>query len=110
MASSSPSVWVERHLGGRGLLPRFQVVATSDLVERGKPWPDVFLEAATRLAVEPGRCLVIEDSHNGVTAAKAAGMICVAVPNPVTEGTDLSGADLVLDSVADLPWADFGLG
>ncbi len=110
VASSSPSVWVERHLERRDLLPRFEVVATRDLVDRGKPWPDVFLEAASRLAVDPKRCLVVEDSHNGVVAAKAAGMTCVAVPNPVTEGTDLSSADLILGSLADLPWADFGLG
>lgn len=110
VASSSPSVWVERHLGRRGLLPRFRFIATSDLVERGKPWPDLFLKAAGQLDVEPARCLVIEDSHNGVAAAKEAGMTCVAVPNPVTEGTDLSAADLVIASLTDLPWADFGLG
>ncbi len=110
VASSSPTVWVERHLGQRGLLPRFQVVATRDLVDRGKPWPDVFLEAARRLTVAPQRCLVVEDSHNGVAAAKAAGMTCIAVPNPVTEATDLSSADLVLGSLSELPWAEFGLG
>ena len=110
VASSSPMVWVERHLGRRGLLARFPVIATGDQVERGKPWPDVFVTAAERLAVDPGRCLVIEDSHNGVTAAKAAGMVCVAVPNPVTEGTDLSAADLLVGSLAELPWAEFGLG
>lgn len=110
VASSSPMVWVERHLDRRGLLPRFEVVATRDLVDRAKPWPDVFLEAARRLTVDPGRCLVVEDSHNGVAAAKAAGMTCVAVPNPVTEATDLSAADLILGSLSDLPWSDFGLG
>lgn len=110
VASSSPSSWVEGHLDRRGLLPRFQVVATKDQVEHGKPWPDVFLAAADRLSVAPDRCLVVEDSPNGVAAAKAAGMTCVAVPNPVTEGTDLSSADLVLGSLAELPWADFDLG
>lgn len=109
VASSSPSSWVERHLEHRGLRHRFEVVATRDLVERAKPWPDVFLTAAERLGVDPARCLVVEDSPNGVTAAKAAGMTCVAVPNPVTEGTDLSAADLVLDSLAELPWSSFGL-
>lgn len=109
VASSSPTTWVTRHLTRIELLPRFQEIVTSDLVERAKPWPDLFVEAARRLDVDPGRCLVVEDSPNGVTAAKAAGMRCVAVPNPVTEGSDLTGADLVLDSLADLPWADFGL-
>ncbi|MEL6985852.1 MAG: HAD family phosphatase [Actinomycetota bacterium] len=110
VASSSPSFWVEGHLERRGLLPRFQVVATKDLVERGKPWPDVFLAAADRLSIDPGRCLVVEDSPNGVAAAKAAGMTCVAVPNPITEGTDLSSADLVLNSLDELPWPEFDLG
>lgn len=109
VASSSPANWVERHLADRHLLHRFAAVATGDRVRRGKPWPDVFLDAARRLDIAPDRCLVIEDSHNGVAAAKAAGMHCVAVPNPVTTGTDLSAADLVLDSVGDLPWADYGL-
>ena len=109
VASSSPSSWVERHLDARGLLDRFQIIATRDHVERAKPWPDVFLAAADRLGVEPGRCLVIEDSHNGVMAAKAAGMICVAVPNEVTAASDLSAADLILDSLADLPYERFGL-
>ena len=68
------------------------------------------IAASRLLAVRPERCLVVEDSHNGVAAAKAAGMVCVAVPNPVTEGSDLSQADLVLESLAELPWTDFGLG
>jgi HAD superfamily hydrolase (TIGR01509 family) len=110
VASSSSSSWVGRHLGERGLLHRFAVVTTRDQVARAKPWPDVFLEAARRLRVDPARCLTVEDSHHGVAAAKAAGMYCVAVPNPVTAGSDLSAADLVLGSLAELPWADLGLG
>lgn len=109
VASSSPTRWVERHLAERQLLDRFAAVATRDVVERAKPWPDVFLEAARRLGVEPGRCLAIEDSHHGVAAAKAAGMTCVAVPNPVTESTDLGAADLVLESLSELPWSAYGL-
>lgn len=109
VASSSPLSWVERHLTARGLVDRFQFIATRDLVRQAKPWPDLFLVAAERLAVDPATCLVVEDSHHGVTAAKAAGMICVAVPNPVTAGSDLSAADLVLDSLADLPYHEFGL-
>jgi len=109
VASSSPISWVERHLADRGLVDRFDVIATRDLVERAKPWPDVFLVAAEELAVDPAACLVIEDSHHGVAAAKAAGMVCVAVPNPVTIGSDFSAADIVLDSLTDLPYGDFGL-
>lgn len=109
VASSSPSSWVERHLSNRGLVNRFQFIATRDLVRRAKPWPDVFLAAADGIGVEPATCLVIEDSHSGVAAAKAAGMTCVAVPNPVTVASDFSAADLVLDSLADLPYERFGL-
>lgn len=109
VASSSPISWVERHLTERGLVERFDFIATRDLVERAKPWPDVFLVAAEKLQIDPQACLVIEDSHHGVAAAKAAGMVCVAVPNPVTVNSDLSAADLVLDSLTDLPYADFGL-
>ncbi|MEM7325189.1 MAG: HAD-IA family hydrolase [Actinomycetota bacterium] len=110
VASSSPSSWVEEHLTTRNLIDRFAAVSTRDHVEKAKPWPDVFLHAADRLATDPRACLVIEDSANGVAAAKAAGMTCVAVPNPITRPGDFSDADLVLDSLADLPYQRFGLG
>lgn len=109
VASSSPSSWVEGHLSARSLLDLFSVVATRDHVAQAKPWPDVFLHAADRLGANPASCMVIEDSENGVAAAKAAGMFCVAVPNPITSSSDFSGADLVLDSLEDLPFAQFGL-
>lgn len=109
VASSSPSSWVEGHLAARSLLERFSVVATRDHVAQAKPWPDVFLHAAERLGTDPRACMVIEDSANGVAAAKAAGMFCVAVPNPITSSSDFSGADLILDSLNDLPFARFGL-
>ncbi len=109
VASSSPARWVTGHLDRLGLLDRFAAIATGDRVERAKPWPDVFLLAAGELGLDPDRCLAVEDSHNGVAAAKSAGMSCVVVPNRVTAGSDFSAADLVLDSLADLPWADVGL-
>ncbi len=109
VASSSPTSWVERHLTDRGLVDRFRFIATRDHVERAKPWPDVFLAAAEGIATDPGQCLVIEDSENGVLAAKAAGMTVVAVPNPVTTESDFSAADLVIDSLADLPYEQFNL-
>lgn len=109
VASSSPSSWVEGHLSARGLMHRFVTVSTRDHVARAKPWPDVFLHAAQQLSLAPEQCLVIEDSANGVAGAKAAGMACVAVPNPITASSDLSQADLVLDSLADLPYQRFGL-
>jgi HAD superfamily hydrolase (TIGR01509 family) len=109
VASSSPLSWVSKHLDDRGLSHHFPVVATRDIVAQAKPWPDVFLAASQQLDVDPARCLVVEDSVAGVTAAKAAGMVCVAVPNPITEASDFSQADLVLGSLADLPYDQFGL-
>jgi beta-phosphoglucomutase-like phosphatase (HAD superfamily) len=79
-------------------------VVSSDEVARGKPEPDVYLEAARRLGVDPRDCLVVEDSLNGVRAATAAGMTTVLVPNqsiPPAPGAD-ELADAVLDRLADL--------
>ena len=81
VASSSNRELIEEFLGGSGLRARFHTSVSSEEVRRGKPAPDVFLEAARRLGVAPGRCAAIEDSANGLRAAKAAAMRVVAVPN-----------------------------
>jgi HAD superfamily hydrolase (TIGR01509 family) len=81
----------------------FETVVSGDEVARGKPAPDGFLMAARRLATDPGRCLVVEDSRNGVLAGKAAGMTVAAVPGPTTKGQDFSPADLILPSLEALP-------
>ncbi len=83
-----------------GLAGRFAAVAGGDEVPRAKPAPDVYLLAAERIAVPPARCTVLEDSENGVRAAKAAGMRCIAVPSMLTRSLDFSGADLVVDHLA----------
>ena len=74
---------------------------SSEEVPRGKPAPDVYLEAARRLEVEPRRCAAVEDSHSGIGSAKAAGMRVVAIPNPSfpPDSEALGLADLVLDSI-----------
>ena len=81
----------------------FETVVSGDEVARGKPAPDGFLLAARRLATDPARCLVVEDSRNGVLAGKAAGMTVAAVPGPTTQGQDFSPADLILPSLEALP-------
>jgi HAD superfamily hydrolase (TIGR01509 family) len=106
VASSSSSLWVEGWLQRHGIRPLFDAVCSRDHVERVKPAPDLFLLAATRLGVPPERCLVFEDSPNGIRAARAAGMRCVAVPNPVTRTLPMEGADLVLPSLADRPLSE----
>ena len=106
IASSSPFSWVEGHLRRLGLFERFEVVCTRDDVEIAKPDPALFILAAESLGVGADEVVVFEDSENGVLAAKAAGMFVVAVPNAVTAYTDLSGADLVLESLAQTSLAD----
>ncbi|MEM7141555.1 MAG: HAD-IA family hydrolase [Actinomycetota bacterium] len=109
VASSSPTAWVEPHLERLGLLGHFVAVRTRDHVDRGKPAPDLFLSAAAALDVDPAGCVAIEDSKHGCASAKAAGMTCVVVPNRITVLDQPSDADLILESLADFPYARFGL-
>ena len=104
LASSSNRVVIDRVLGLAGLDQLFRATVSSEEVERGKPAPDVYVEAARRLAAAPDRCVAVEDSANGIRAAAAAGMAVIAVPNshyPPPAGA-LSAADLVLDSLDGL--------
>lgn len=87
IATSSSHAAVKRTLGPSGILPRFDTVVAAGDYPRGKPSPDPFLTAADRLGVAPGHCLALEDSHNGVRAAHAAGMMTVMVPD-LLEATD----------------------
>ena len=70
-------------------------------VENGKPAPDLFLETASRLNVIPSDCIVVEDSFNGVKAAKSAGMYCLGYHNPNSGNQDISAADRIINSFAD---------
>ena len=101
VASSSLSSWVEGWLARHAIRDLFDAVCTRDEVRQVKPAPDLFLLAATRLGVSPAQCLVFEDSPNGIRAARAAGMCCVAIPNPLTRHLPLGEADFVVESLAD---------
>ena len=104
LASSAHRAVIAAALDATGLTGVFAVVVSSDEVAHGKPAPDVYLEAARRLGVDPATCLVVEDSFNGVRAARAAGMTAVLVPNrsvPPAPGT-AELADLVLDRLSEL--------
>jgi beta-phosphoglucomutase-like phosphatase (HAD superfamily) len=87
-----------------GVADLFKVTVSSEEVDRGKPAPDVYLEAARLLGVGPEKLAAIEDSANGIRAAKAAGMRVVAIPNPHFPPPDdvLAQTDLVLESLAEL--------
>jgi len=87
IATSSSQATVARHLGRAGLLDRFQAIATRDDVARGKPRPDVYIEAARRLGVPPEHCIAFEDSNTGLTAAHAAGTMAIMVPD-ILQPTD----------------------
>jgi HAD superfamily hydrolase (TIGR01509 family) len=100
VASSSAIDWVGPFLDQHGLTARLDAICTRDDVTRVKPAPDLFLLAAERMGVAPARCVVFEDSPNGVRAARAAGMWAVAVPNLLTRTLDLPDPHLVLDSLA----------
>ena len=102
IASNSPIECVGTHLERLGLRHRFAAVACYADGIAGKPAPDTYLAACAALGVEPRAALAIEDSPNGVAAAKAAGMVCIAVPHEITERLDLSRADLRLGSLADV--------
>lgn len=104
VVSSSDDDWIARHLGRLGHLEGLDtIVAANGDAERAKPRPDLYLEALHRLGLGPHEAIAFEDSPNGVTAAKAAGLICVAVPNPMTSSLALDDADLVVESLADVP-------
>ena len=81
VASSSNRPLIEAVLDGAGIADLFTAVVSSEEVARGKPAPDVYLEAAGRLGVEPAHCAAVEDSSNGIRSAHAAGMRVLALPN-----------------------------
>ena len=106
LASSSDHGWVDGLLDKLGLRDWFAVVRCSDDVDgRTKPDPAVYLSATAGLGAAANRALALEDSPNGVAAAKAAGMYCTAVPNQMTRTLNFDQADLRLESLAQMPLA-----
>jgi HAD superfamily hydrolase (TIGR01509 family) len=104
LASSSNRELIDLVLELLGVANLFTATVSSEEVARGKPAPDVYLEAARRLGVDPSTAAAVEDSHNGILSAKAAGMRVIAIPNahfPPDEDA-LAAADVVLDSLAEL--------
>jgi HAD superfamily hydrolase (TIGR01509 family) len=104
LASSSNRPLIDAALELSGLDRFFRVTVSSEEVQRGKPAPDVYLEAARRLGVAADDCAAVEDSHSGIRSAKSAGMRVIAIPNPSfpPDHDALALADVVLDAIADL--------
>ncbi|MDX6469156.1 MAG: hypothetical protein QOF75_959 [Gaiellaceae bacterium] len=104
LASSANRELIDEVLEVSGLKDCFEVTVSSEEVARGKPAPDVYLEAARRLGVPPERCVAVEDSHSGIRSAKAAGMLVVAIPNPSFPPDEeaLAQADVVIRSLDEL--------
>jgi HAD superfamily hydrolase (TIGR01509 family) len=106
VASSSTRAWVMDHLNRFGIGGHFDAIVCREDVKRTKPDPDLYQTALQRLEVLAPEGIAFEDSSNGVRAAKAAGLFCVVVPNPLTADLDLSEADLRLLSLDAMPLRD----
>jgi HAD superfamily hydrolase (TIGR01509 family) len=104
LASSSNRELIDLVLAESGFGRFFRATVSSEEVPRGKPAPDVYLEAARRLGADPARCAAVEDSENGILAAKAAGMRTIAIPNPryPPDEDALAAADAVLETLEEL--------
>jgi len=104
VASSAPKSLIEAVLDASGLRACFAAAVSSEEVDRGKPFPDVYLEATARLGVPPERCAAVEDSSNGLRSAAAAGLTVIAVPRPEYPPSPdaLGQARVVLGSLTEL--------
>ena len=100
VASSSPRARLDRTLARAGLADTFAVTVAGDEIAHGKPAPDMFVEAAARLGVEPARCAAIEDSAPGVAAGRAAGMTTVGIARSAADAAALGGAHVVLERLS----------
>ena len=106
IVSSGSRPWIDRHLARLERAEHFEQIVTADGdAARAKPLPVLYLEALDRLGLAADEAVAFEDSPNGVRAAKAAGLFCVAVPNSVTAALGLDEADVVVQSLAELPFA-----
>lgn len=106
IASSSRREWVVGHLARLGLHEHWDAIRTADDVTRTKPDPELYRAAVDAVGVAPGEAVAFEDSENGVRAARAAGLYCVAVPARLTLNMDFSLADVRLESMSNQPLGD----
>lgn len=102
LASSSQIDVIDLNLSNAGFDHFFEVKISGDIVRRGKPDPDIFLYAADKMKVPPQSCVVVEDSENGVNAAKSAGMKCIAFTSRQIFYQDVSNADVAVSDLIDI--------
>ena len=102
IASSGTAEWVTSNLKRLGLDHYFEAITTQEEVQLTKPYPYLFEKTLKKLGLYPYQVIAIEDSSFGITAARAAGIFAVAVPNDITRGMNMDHADMVLDSLADV--------
>jgi len=107
VGSSSTLDWVKPHLVRLGIWNQFDTVVTFEDVNECKPSPEIFLKVLERLDVQPHNAIVLEDSENGVLAAKRAGIPVIVIPNEVTKNQDFTGAVLKLSTLEDLDLKEF---
>lgn len=106
IATSSSAAYVQQILRPHPLLHRFDFVLTAEDVRLGKPFPEIYQKAAVRFGQEPRHMVVLEDSPNGLRAAKAAGARCIVVPHALVPRHELDGADAIVPSLAAPELAD----
>lgn len=102
IASSSPRDFIDVVVSKFKLKNYFKFIVSGEEVKRGKPAPDIYFETAKKLGINPRDCIVIEDSENGVLAAKTAGMKCIGFQNVNSGNQDLSKADIIVNSIKDV--------
>lgn len=102
LASSSALTYINTVIEKFALTDYFPVLTSGENMEKGKPHPDIFIKTAEKLSVAPEDCVVIEDSKHGVSAARKAGMRCVAYFNPNSGNQDLSHADIIVNSMEEI--------
>ena len=106
LASSSGSQWISSNLKNLGIESFFDSIVTKDDVEKIKPYPDIYLLSIKNMALSDNEIIVFEDSYNGLSAAKAANLFTIIVPNKVTDHLDFEKADIQLNSLADISFSD----
>jgi HAD superfamily hydrolase (TIGR01509 family) len=102
LATSTIKEFTDIMMEGFGLGKFFEVMLTAEDVSKGKPDPEIYLQVAGKLGLEPGDCAVVEDSPNGIRSAKNAGMACIAVRSDFFRDRDLSEADAVIEGFDEL--------